>query len=260
MFGLTKPKLPVTEEKRLWIDRSFLRLAALVGAQRLLEATVVLPTPEHFPDRYDRSEDSLRRMFCRVGIWMQMNPTDIDLKLFVTGDGMTREFLPFFSGTTSAAGGLYHHDLTVRPQISINQDQMEDPVALVATLAHELGHVILLRPGLVDRDDPDMEQLNDLLTVFLGIGIFTANSAFRFEQHSDNTSQGWSASRLGYLSEEELGYALSRFAFERGERKPPWVSFLATNIASYMKRSADWLAHMGAPRLFNSQSKIASPD
>lgn len=122
---------------------------------------------------------------------------------------------------------------------------MEDPVALVATLAHELGHVILLRPVLVDRDDPDMEQLNDLLTVFLGFGIFTANSAFRFEQHSDNTSQGWSASRLGYLSEEELGYALSR---------------LATNIASYMKRSADWLAHMGAPRLFNSQSKIASPD
>ena len=57
---------------------------------------------------------------------------------------------------------------------------MKDPVALVATLAHELGHVILLRPGLVDRDDPDMEQLNDLLMVFLGFGIFTANSAFRF--------------------------------------------------------------------------------
>ena len=54
MFGLTKPKLPVTEEKQLWIDRFFLRLAALVGAQRLLEATVVLPTLEHFPDRYDR--------------------------------------------------------------------------------------------------------------------------------------------------------------------------------------------------------------
>jgi hypothetical protein len=105
-----------------------------------------------------------------------------------------------------------------------------------------------------------MEQLNDLLMVFLGFGIFTANSALRFEQHSDNTSQGWSASRLGYLSEEELGYALSRFAFERGERKPPWMSFLATNIASYMKRCADWLAHSGAPRLFNSLPRNANPD
>jgi hypothetical protein len=54
------------------------------------------------------------------------------------------------------------------------------------------------------------------------------------------------------LSEKELGYALSRFAFERGERKPAWMPFLATNIASYMKRSADWHAHTGAPRLFNT--------
>lgn len=260
MFRLTRPKLPISEEKQHWIDDAFVRLASLVGVQRLLEATVVLPTPEHFPDRYERSEDALRRMFRRVAIWMQINPDDIDLKLFVTGEEMTREFLPFFSGRTSGAGGLYHHDPVVRPQISINHDQMKDPVALVATLAHELGHVILLRPGLVNRDDTDMEQLNDLLTVFLGFGIFTANSAFRFEQHSDNTSQGWSATRLGYLSEEELGYALSRFAFERGERKPQWMSFLVTNIASYMKRSADWLAHEGAPRLFDSQSQIASPD
>jgi hypothetical protein len=252
VFGLTRPKLPVTEERQRWIDRSFLRLASLVGVQRLLEATVVLPTPEHFPDRYDRSEDALRRMFCCVAILMQMNPADIDLTLFLTGEGMTREFLPFFSGPSSAAGGLYHHDPTVRPQISINQDQMKDPVALVAKLAHELGHVILLRPGLVGRDDPDMEQLNDLLMVFLGFEIFTANSAFRFKQYSDNTSQGWSATRLGYLSEKELGYALSRFAFERGERKPAWMPFLATNIASYMKRSADWHAHTGAPRLFNT--------
>lgn len=40
-------------------------------------------------------------------------------------------------------------------------------------------------------------------------------------------SQGWSARRLGYLSEEQLGYALARFAFERGEGKPSWISFLA---------------------------------
>jgi hypothetical protein len=90
VFGLTRPKLPVTEERQRWIDRSFLRLASLVGVQRLLEATVVLPTPEHFPDRYDRSEDALRRMFCCVAILMQMNPADMDLTLFMTGEGMTR--------------------------------------------------------------------------------------------------------------------------------------------------------------------------
>jgi hypothetical protein len=52
-------------------------------------------------------------------------------------------------------------------------------MALVATLAHELGHVILLRPGLVKANEADMEPLNDLLTVFLGFGVFNANSVFQ---------------------------------------------------------------------------------
>jgi len=250
MFGLSKPKLPLTPEQQRWIDSSFLRLASLVGANRLLQATVILPTPEHFPDPYDRSEDALQRMFARVATQMGVKPAEINVTLFTSGYELTRKLVPFHSGESSGAGGLYHHDPEARPHIEINEEQLKDPMSLVATLAHELGHIILLRPGLVDRADPQMEPLNDLLTIFLGFGIFTANSAFRFEQHQDSTSQGWSARRLGYLSEEQLGYALARFAFERGETKPAWRAFLATNVKSYMKRSAAWLTDSHATRLF----------
>lgn len=250
VFGLTKSKLPITPEQQQRIDGAFLRLAALLGAHRLLEATVVLPTSQHFPDPYDRSEISLQRMFHRVAVHMQVNPADVDVTLFASGHDLTRNLVPFYSGSSSGAAGLYHHDPTERPRISIDEAQLKDPVALVAVLAHELGHIILLRPGLIDRDDPYMEPLNDLLTVFLGFGIFTANAAFRFEQHSDNTSQGWSARRVGYLSEQELGYALGRFAFERGEGKPPWISFLSANVATYLKRSAAWLASGQGQHLF----------
>jgi hypothetical protein len=251
VFGLTKPKLPVTPEQQRWVDTSFKRLAGLLGTHRLLQCTVILPTPEHFPDPYDRSEIALRRMFYRVAAQMQVNPAEVDLTLFATGDDLTRGLVPFYSERTSGAAGLYHHDPADKPHISINEDQLKDPMALVAVFAHELGHIILLRPGLVDRDDPDMEPLNDLLTVFLGFGIFTANAAFRFEQHSDSTSQGWSARRLGYLSEEQFGYALARFAFERGEAKPVWKSFLSTNVASYLKHSAAWLTNQHEPHLFS---------
>jgi hypothetical protein len=96
-----------------------------------------------------------------------------------------------------------------------------------------------------------MEPLNDRLTLLLGFGAFAANSAFRFEQHSDGRPQGWSARRHGYLSEEQLGYALARFAYERGETKPAWKSVLSTNIASYCKRSAAWLATRREPLLFS---------
>lgn len=250
MFGLTKPKLPITPEQRLRIDESFLRLAALLGAHRLLEAAVILPTPEHFPDPYDRSEASLQRLFHRVATQMQVNPNDVDVTVFTSEDGLTRELVPFYSGRTSGAAGLYHHNPADATHISINEGELKDPARLLAVLSHELGHVILLRPGLIDRDDPYMEPLNDLLTVFLGFGIFTANAAFQFEQHSDNASQGWSARRLGYLSEKELGYALARFAYERRETRPAWTSFLSTNVASYMKRCAAWLASNYEQRLF----------
>ncbi len=60
MFGLAKPKLPITPEQQRWVDSSFFRLPALLGTQRLLQATVVLPIPAHFPDPYNSSELNLQ--------------------------------------------------------------------------------------------------------------------------------------------------------------------------------------------------------
>jgi hypothetical protein len=250
MFGLFKAKLPNSAEDQEWVDCSFLRLAEMLGAERLLGAAVVLPTAEHFPDAYDRSEEGLDRIFTRVAGAMQVDASEVEVSLFASERTTLKSLMPFYSGKTSGAAGFYYHDPASRTQISIEEAQLKDPMSLVATLAHELGHMILLRPGLVDRDEPDMEPLNDLLTVFLGFGIFTANAAFRFEQHADNTSQGWSTNRQGYLSEEMFGYALARFALERGEMKPSWARYLSTNVSAYFKRSAAWLAARQAGRLF----------
>jgi hypothetical protein len=254
MFGRTS-KLPVTLDQQSWIDHSFLLLGNLLGAHRLLEATVMLPIPEHFPDPYDRSELALQRLFGRVAEAMQVDPAEIEVTLFYSGSDKTGDLVPFYSGSDSGAGGLYFHNPEIKPHISINENQLGNPSTLIATLAHEIGHVILLRPGLVDRDKEDMEPLNDLLTIFLGLGVFTANSAFQFQQHMDNYSQGWSAKRLGYLSEEILGYALARFAYERNEVKPGWASFLSTNVATYFKRSASYLS-ANQTRLFSIAGSI----
>ena len=113
---------------------------------------------------------------------------------------------------------------------------------MVATIAHELGHLILLGDGHIDRSTPDHEPMTDLLTVFLGPGIFGANSAARFRQHERGGWHGWSMRRLGYLSQEIYGYALAKFATERGEIKPEWTRHLSTNVRVYFKRSLAWMA------------------
>jgi len=251
MFGLLKLKLPIDAEQQEWADRSFVRLGRLLGARRLLDATVILPTPEHFPDPYDRSAETLRRMVDRVSSMMKVDAAQFDVDMFSSEHDLTKTLVPFFSGKSAGAAGLYFHEPEERQTIAINEAELTDPMSLVAVIVHEISHILLLRPGLVRRDEPDMEPLNDMLTIFLGFGIFTANSAFQFSQYTNNRSQGWSTKRVGYLSEPMLGYALARFAYERGEQKPHWASFVKGNISPYMKRSIAWLWDGQHPRLLS---------
>ena len=119
----------------------------------------------------------------------------------------------------------------------------------MATIAHELGHVVLLGGGKVSPDDKGHEYLTDLLTVFFGLGIFTANSAFQFSQWQDHSHQGWSASRSGYLSEEMFAYSLAVYAWLRGEKNPKWANFLAINVGVYFRQCLKYLSKGGQTSL-----------
>jgi hypothetical protein len=114
-------------------------------------------------------------------------------------------------------------------------------MSVIGTIAHELGHVRLLGEGRVHGGFEDHEPLTDLLTVFFGLGIFTANSAFIF----DASSVGWQAQRRGYLDEEMLGYALALFALMRGERSPTWSRYLEGSISTYFKNGLKYLDKTG---------------
>ena len=48
--------------------------------------------------------------------------------------------------------------------------------------------------------------------------------------------------KLGYLPEEVYGYALAKFASERGEANPAWTKHLSPNVRNYYDRSRRWLA------------------
>jgi len=253
MLGFA-PKLPISDQGRQWVDEGFRRLEKLLGRQRMLEAKVVVPTAEDFPDPYDRSSAAAEALFCRVCGYMRVDRRSVEFEVFPDETEELTEILPYWrsDGAKHAAGiYLHHHDGDSEEQdqseekrmvVAIRSTQLKDPLSLVATVAHELGHVILLGGRLLDRKTPDHEPLTDLLTVFLGLGIFTANASRRFKQHQEDRRYGWSMNRLGYLPEEVYGYALAKFAAERGERKPEWARHLSTNVRAYFKQSSAWLA------------------
>jgi len=115
-------------------------------------------------------------------------------------------------------------------------------MALVATIAHELGHVLLLGNGRIPADRKDHEPLTDLLTVFFGLGIFSANAVFEYSREVRGEYAYASTSRLGYLTEPMFGYGLARYAWLRGEADPRWARYVDTNPRTFLKRGLRYLA------------------
>ena len=229
------------------MDEGFRRLEKIIGRRRMLEAKVVLPCAEDFPDPYDKSDAAAELLFRRVCAFMRVDRGTVELEIFPDETQALRDILPYWRSNCSGCAGFFSHDDAEKEEderrmiVALRSTQLEDPMSLVATMAHELGHVILLGGGRMKTTTPDHEPMTDLLTVFLGLGIFTANSAARFQQKQEERRYSWSMHRLGYLAEEVYGYALARFASERQEQKPEWRKYLSTNIQAYFKSSLAWL-------------------
>jgi hypothetical protein len=130
-----------------------------------------------------------------------------------------------------------------RSVITIRDGLPARPMALVATIAHGLGHVLLLGEERISPDREDHEPLTDLLTVFFGLGILSANAAFDYQQRAVGVRQvRWSTSKLGYLTEPMYGYALARYAWLCGETHPIWKKYLDTNPREFCRRGRRYLA------------------
>ncbi len=232
------PRCPIEPSAAAWVEQSLTWLADQFGADGM-HGTVVLPTDSFFPGVYTGSEADVRRVLGIVAGYIGVATDRVDFE-FVGADDEERERrllanLPAVRHFDGAAGEYRRVD--GRGIISIRAGQAADPMALVATIAHELGHERLLGEGRISRDRADQERLTDLATVYFGLGIFGANAAFQYRADA----QRWQASRLGYLGEAVFGYALAVYAHRRGETNPPWARHLDTNPRAYLTRGLKYL-------------------
>jgi hypothetical protein len=245
------PELPVTEEQKAWIEESFQWLLDEFGTDNFLKHKVILPELSFFPDHYKGTEECVDKLVERVCSYMDVDPKLIDVVFLVDRDETAAKYRTGNADPYSGAAGLYFSKTVQNnlKRIAINVSQFKDPANVVATVAHELGHVILLGGGKISQKETSHEYLTDLITVFFGLGIFTANSAFQFSQWQDHSHQGWKTSRTGYLSEEMFAYSLAAYAWMRGETNPNWSKYLAMNVGHYFKQSMRYLVNGGQTSL-----------
>jgi len=243
--------LPLKEDQQKWIEDSFHWLLQEFGERYFLERRTILPEASFFPDKFKGAEECVLKLVERVCGYMEVNPAQVEVDFFTDRDDTAEKHRLGGEQSHSGAAGYYLMKTSSEPRkkISINYSQFKNPTSLVATIAHELGHVILLGGGKISPDDESHEYLTDLITVFLGLGIFTANSAFQFSQWQDHSHQGWRASRLGYMSEEMFAYSLAAYTWMRGETNPKWSNHLAMNVGHYFKQSMRYLTKGGETSL-----------
>jgi hypothetical protein len=215
-------------------------LADRLGADRLFGATVILPTDEFFPDPYRHDEASARACLTRMCGYMRADPRA--LTLTVLPDEAMR-----------GASGLYQRGarkpfpaIREKSKVFVAASQLAHPMSLMATLAHEIGHEILLGGGLLTSDVPDHEEITDLLTVFLGVGVFNANATVHESSWNYGaTYSGWSIGRHGYLSTSVFGYALGVFAYVREEAAPRWARHLRPDARGALRQGLKYLRKTG---------------
>ncbi|MFI1912726.1 hypothetical protein [Nocardia sp. NPDC020380] len=232
-MGIFRPSCPVGELERLWVEEMSSWCVTQFGP-RTLRSPVIMPTSDFFPGTYPETLPEIRALVDRVCGYMGVRRDRIVVEVHSNGAILPDALFP--EGTSHAEAGHYRLEQG-RAVVSLDMDQMRSPITLIATVAHELAHERLLGEARITRDRHDGEQLTDLVTVYLGLGVFNANAAFQFSQNS----RGWRSHRLGYLSPPMFGYALACWTHLRGDPKPHWSKHLDTNPRVYMKQGLRYL-------------------
>jgi hypothetical protein len=213
MFGLFKSKAILSPEDTEFQLETFKWLLRNFGGADFYEhAKLVLPTREYFPSKVENPEQAAFETFLAVKRYALME--DWPCRFVVQEADIDTRVGRVLSVQNAPQNPLGTFSLKDNREIEIsyNPNLLNNPTQLVATLAHELAHYLTATTAQAPPGGwENWEFATDVAAIFLGFGVFLANSAFNFHQFSDGDLQGWQSSRSGYLSTEECVYSLALF-------------------------------------------------
>lgn len=208
-----KRKPLLDEETADWHLENFEWLVSCYAeSQSFSTAKLVLPKPSFFLTDDEKGHAKAERIFSQVKEYCQIAhwPTEL-----VRGDPFLTPGRTLFEVQHGKSVlGTYDGYSSNKIRITYAPNLLDNPQALIAVLAHEIGHgIIHAAPMKPVCADDEHEFLTDLAAVYLGFGVFLANTAFQFTQWRDDAlgTQGWHSARSGYLPEADLIFATAIF-------------------------------------------------
>ena len=242
IFG--KPKPSVTPVDKEWIEEAFLWFEEQYSRDFLKNLRIVEPTKEFFDHTFTGTEEDAHYSLTKCMELMQIKGANVELFFFAESpmefedEGIVATHSPEGFGTEDQnAIGKYSQLDSNTFEIGIELKQLKTPQNLIATIVHELSHLMLLGEGRLEGNN---EELTDLNCIALGFGIFSGNSIFNFQQWQGNSHGGWQVNRQGYIPEQVAAYAMAIFNNYQNNQTN-WSRHLNNGIRKMYEKNVKYL-------------------
>lgn len=215
----SKRKLPITDNDREWIDSDIDWLRKAFGEDHFRSIRTVTPTKSFYSMQFDGSKEYAQFVLETTRKLMAIKDDEkVSLEFYNTetiegSNGQPLTVKGDLYGRWNDAAGTYQ-EVEGGTIISLDERQLKDPISLIATISHELSHLILLGEDWIKEND---EYLTDLTAIFYGFGVFLGNAKFKHLTENTGFGSAWSVSSQGYLPEQIIAYATAQLSFLRKE-------------------------------------------
>ena len=233
-------------ERAVWLLEHYFWLnESLVERDSEPNCWAIFPTKEHFPFKHAKTFEYAESLFDRIKECMEISDWPCELQSEeqineVSAEDLAQSGIYGSIPQSSSAAGTFSIDEENQVVISYSEEELGNPISLIATMAHELCHYLI---STITSEPPcgweDHEPLTDIAAVHEGFGIFLCNSAFQFGQFQDGQSHGWSSRSVGYLQESELAFCLAIFTIHRSIDPALIAGHLKANCKEYYALALD---------------------
>ena len=236
-----------TPLQREWLWSALESVIQRRGEAHFMKSPLVIPDDSCFPDRWTRDASGVGTIAKRLLAYANLSHLDVTVEMYEEEadvqelglDGKASKWS--HDGTAAWFAGIEGG----RARFGANQSKLDDPLGLVATMAHECAHAFRRAHRLEHRDRDHEEKLTDVTTVYLGFGILTTATTARFTSRVyGTTGSAWSHQRQGYLSPGEMSLLLATQLVLRGYAPAAiraYVKHLPANQRSLVQRAIDEL-------------------
>ncbi len=242
LFGIAKAaRCPLDEERQAWVEDSFALFQREFGNDWLRKKPVILPSAQFFPDEFRPHSRSGLVLAARLFEYLDVPEQRLGVHFYDNQNADANQMVPgVLYELESNEGDLVETE--DGPVLVLPLQSLGDSFGLAAAIGRHVAAWHLYCNRHFDAEEPNAALLTELLSIYLGMALFTANSAYQFTQWQDGQMEGWQGARRGVMSEAMLGYALARYAVLRDEEDETWTRHIAANIRPFFKQSRRYLA------------------